>query len=666
MLTSLKRQTFKRCYVESSNVFGYRTAKEYNLPDYSKEELENRVENSNLLRLVENFRQFGHKSSRTDPLEMRTVSDIKELSLKEYGLNESDGLKYNLKGILHLNNPNNPQKGLFKATIKDIYKYLTASYCGSIGYEFSHLNNQSEQRWFQYMVESFEKPKIDKQEKLRIHSLLTKSEEFDHFMHKKFPSLKRYGLEGGESFLVSLDYLLESAASYNLDKVVLCTAHRGRLNMLTGVLQFPLSQLFHKVKGNYEFPNKYKDYFYGDVISHLAIDKELSYNQNKINISLLHNPSHLEAINPVALGHTRAHQMDLMHNSTPNCQLGDKAMCVQIHGDSAFCGQGVVMESLGISNLPHFSSGGSIHIIINNQIGYTTQAANYRSSVYSSDVGKMINCPVIHVNGDHPEQVAIATKLACDYRHKFRKDVILDLVCFRRHGHNEVDEPGFTQPSMYKKIANRLSCPVLYENKLKKENISTEELNANRVQYQAVLQKGFEDATTYVPELPQFPKWSLPVPHENQEITTGILESELVSIGNASVVCPSEHTVHPRLKKYHIQDRLDKILNKQVDWATAEAMAIGSLLKENVNVRISGQDVGRGTFSQRHFMFVDQKTEDVWIPLNMMTKEQSHLEVANSSLSEFAVMGFEFGFSWYSPNVLTIWEAQFGSMHLYR
>eukprot|EP00835_Amoeboradix_gromovi_P003247 NODE_207_length_14754_cov_0.677994.p2 type:complete len:927 gc:universal NODE_207_length_14754_cov_0.677994:611-3391(+) len=659
---SLMLRTIKRSYIEASNVFGYRTAREFELPDYSPEEHQNRIQNSNLLRLVSAFRQHGHRASEIDPLGMATAEDVKDLHLHRYGLDINDKVKYNLKGILHLGKPENKSQGLPRATIKDIYKYLRSSYCGRIGYEFCHIPNSSERRWFQFMVESLVKVKFDNNEKLRINSLLLKSELFDQFMHRKFPSLKRYGLEGAESFLVSLDYLFESACNTDVKEIVLCTAHRGRLNMLADLLNYPLDALFNKIKGNPEFPEKYKGYYLGDVISHLSIDAELKYHNKTINVSLLNNPSHLEAVNPVALGRTRARQIQMYEsNSEPDCRLGDKAMCVQVHGDAAFSGQGIIMESLGLSNLPHFSSGGSIHIIVNNQIGYTTQAANYRSSLYASDVGKMISCPVIHVNGDYPEDVALATRIAYEYRNKFRKDCILDIISYRYQGHNELDDPSFTQPSMYNRIRNRKSPPAVYRETNKIDNMV---IKQHSDEFNNKLQSAFEISSAYKPSFSISDyKWdSMSVPSSNIiSPKTGVKIETLRLVGLNSVECPSLNKVHPRLMKYHINDRIEKInQSKPLDWATCESMAIGSLLLEKIGVRISGQDVGRGTFSQRHWMLVDQETEAVWIPLNLMSSNQSKLEVANSSLSEFAVMGFEFGISWESPQRLCIWEAQFG------
>ncbi|KAJ1975780.1 hypothetical protein H4R33_006584, partial [Dimargaris cristalligena] len=371
-------------------------------------------------------------------------------------------------------------------------------------------------------------------------------------------------------------------------------------------------------------------------------------------------------------GH-KAAQLDPL-GMAPN-SLGDRVMCVQLHGDAAFTGQGVVMETLGLSNLPHFTSGGSIHIIVNNQIGYTTPALNARSTVYTSDVGKMVNAPVIHVNGDHPEAVARAASLALAYRMAYRKDVILDLLTFRRWGHNELDEPAYTQPLMYQNIRARSSVPQLYEEQLlaeptkggtgKKPIITRDGITKFRDTYFAHLTEHLKAAETYQPPpVVLRNKWKgLVVPIRMTEaVETGVDTTTLSQVGGASVNCPTDMAVHPRLQKYHIQARLQKLAaGDKIDWATAEALAFGSLLLEGHNVRLSGQDVGRGTFSQRHAMLVCQNSERVYIPINNMGgAEQGKLEVANSHLSEMAVLGFEYGMALENPNNLVLWEAQYG------
>ncbi|KAJ3115300.1 putative 2-oxoglutarate dehydrogenase E1 component DHKTD1, mitochondrial [Phlyctochytrium bullatum] len=521
------------------------------------------------------------------------------------------------------------------------------------------MPNLTERRFMNKYVESHSRGTYPAEQLKRMMSLLTKSEVFDHFMAKRFPQVKRYGLEGAEGMMVALDSLFAEASAGGIHDVILGMPHRGRLNLLTDLLQFNPTALFHKVKGNSEFPANIPGT--GDVLSHVATSVDLNYANTgrPIHVSLLHNPSHLEAVNPVAVGKARARQMYLYESgeNIDNCFIGDRVMCVQLHGDSAFTGQGVVMETLGLSNLPHFTAGGSVHIIVNNQIGYTTPAMNARSTVYTSDIGKMINAPVIHVNADYPEDVSYAVQVALAYRQRFRKDVIIDLIAYRRMGHNELDEPSFTQPLMYKTIRSRRTVPVLFEERLKKDGVVTqEEIDTLRKSYFEKLDKHLEESYTYQPVADTMKgKWSkMVLPTEAVvKLDTGVKLETLKEVGVKSV---DNHGI-----KYHVQSRKDKVTTGTgLDWATCETLAFGTLLLEGYPVRISGQDVGRGTFSQRHVMLVDQDDERTIIPLNRMQQGQKFLEIANSSLSEFAVMGFELGVSWEHPNRLCIWEAQFG------
>ncbi|CAJ0902185.1 8320_t:CDS:10 [Entrophospora sp. SA101] len=590
---------------------------------FGYQELLNRVENANLLRLVTNYRTYGHKNGDIDPLE------VAALDHRRYGLNDPNRF-YNL---------NDSKDSKKQEKLEEIINYLKKVYCGRVTYEFMHIPDASEKRWFYNVIESNYEVNLKFEQKKRIFELLVRSEVFDHFMAKKFPQVKRYGLEGGESMMVALDKLFEVS---NKVELVMCMPHRGRLNLLTDLLKFSPIRLFHKIKGNPEFPENLPAT--GDVLSHLG---KLNYCDDKLlSVSMLNNPSHLEAVNPVAMGKARAKQMDLLRFES-DCELGDKVMCIQLHGDAAFTGQGIVTESFGLSNLPHFSSGGSIHIVVNNQLGYTTPAQNARSSWYCSDIGKIINAPVIHVNGDYPEDVTRAVEVAFEYH----------LITYRRWGHNELDEPAFTQPLMYSIIRSRKSNEG-QKNLTEKENL---EFRNNYFNY---LDEQLKLSDDYKPEADALEKkWSgMVFPKESIiKLDTGISREILEKVGRISVSFPDEIVIHPRLLKFHIQSRLLKLSEgKKIDWATAESLAFGTLLLDGYNVRICGQDVGRGTFSQRHAMFVCQKTERVHIPLNNLDKNQGMLEVANSNLSELAVVGFEYGMSSESPNNLIIWEAQFG------
>ncbi|PWA01136.1 hypothetical protein BB558_002789 [Smittium angustum] len=658
---------FYRNYHENE-VYGYRVPKAQIVPSYTNQQLLNRQKNARLALFVEAFRDFGHLATNLDPLGIRKRIEPIEIDYKRYGFNDMNEI-FDLDGIIHINKSETDFSSRESATFGEILNHLKNTYSQNIGFEFMHLPDNNARIWFANHVETeSSSPKMNKEDQERIYDLLTKSEVFDHFMQKKYPQVKRYGLEGAESMMVSFDQLFRLIANSGIEHTVLCMPHRGRLNALVNLLDLPARVIFNKVQDKSEFPDPN---LAGDHASHLPADATLVYdNGNSTKVSLIPNPSNLEACNPLALGKARAKQMNIL-NKLPdsNCELGDKVICVQVHGDASFTGQGVVAESLSLSNLSHFSSGGSVHIIVDNQIGYTTPAHNARSTRYSADVGKMIDAPVIHVNGDFPEDVHRSMKFALEYRNTFKRDVIIDLITFRRWGHNELDEPSFTQPLMYQKIRSRKSVPKVYEEFLISKGIKTQqEIDADRAKWFEEYEKERLASINYVPEVTAFKgKWSsYKMPTGNEpKVLTGVDKQMLVEIGNQSVSTSPEITVHPRITKFHIQPRLNKLkTGTGIDWATAEALAFGSLMAEGHPVRISGEDVGRGTFSQRHAMLVCQKTEKVEIPLNNLPYPgASKLEVANSNLSELAVVGFECGVSWESPNSLIIWEAQFGDFN---
>lgn len=652
------------------------------MPDYTPEQLANRAKNASLLRYVDSIRLHGHRAALVDPLDKLQREPVSALDPARYGLRSSDA-PYDINGIIWYDghspsldtSTTSPVSSDLKWTLDDITSHLRDVYVGSIGYEFMHSPSKAERLWFAHLLESEDAKaraqKHSKEDKRRIWETLVKSETMDLFLQDKFPNLKRYGLEGAESMIPALDALFRTASLAGVEHILIGMPHRGRLNLLTDLLKFKPRALFHKIKGNRELPEWLGAT--GDVISHLAITSQIDTGHGELTVQLLQNPSHLEAINPVVLGKTRGKQYSLLHTSDSSCMLGDKVMCVQLHGDAAFTGQGVVMESLGLSNLPHYTSGGSVHLVVNNNIGYTTPGTISRSSLYCSDIGKMINAPVLHVNGDFPEEVARAMEIAFKYRNFFRKDIIVDLITYRRWGHNELDEPSFTQPLMYQEIRQRASVPKRYEQKLIESGIINETVaNTFRKDCVAYLQSELEQSTSYKPTSEWDPgqeksvargKWNDMVwpasSAANYHPETGVNKDTLMKVGRASVKTTDGFTMHDRLKR-HIDARLKSLeIKTGINWATAEALAFGSLMTEGYDVRISGQDVGRGTFSHRHAMLVDQKTEEVIVPLNEFLSG-GRLELANSSLSEFAVLGFEYGMSWDSPNLLPIWEAQFG------
>uniref|UniRef100_A0A0A9W5F4 Putative 2-oxoglutarate dehydrogenase E1 component DHKTD1, mitochondrial n=1 Tax=Lygus hesperus TaxID=30085 RepID=A0A0A9W5F4_LYGHE len=476
--------------------------------------------------------------------------------------------------------------------------------------------------------------------------------------------MPRYGAEGAETQMTFFQEFFRIAADTGVNEVVIVAHHRGRLNLMIGLLKMPPELLFRKLLGKSEFPDHCKTV--GDVISHLCPSSTLKIGDRKLNIQMTNVPSHLEAVCPVSLGQARALQQVLGDGDYSTQESNaDQVLNVQIHGDAAFMGQGVSHESLLMSLLPHFSVGGSVHVIVNNQLGFTTPAHYGRGTRYASDLAKVISAPVFHVNGEYPEDVIRATRIACEYQRKFRKSSFIDLNCYRRRGHNELDDPTFTNPLIYNIISNKSTIPDLYVSQLVKSGLITEkDIEDIKNEYHAQLTAALENASNFIPPDPQRQLWTgyKPAPSAITTWDTGVDKDLLTIIGLSSVRVPNDFNVHPNILKNHITSRIQRIKNEGViDWATAEALAFGSLIYNGFNVRISGQDVGRGTFSHRHAMMVDQRSDDVYIPLNHISEEQiGHLEIANSLLSEEAVLGFEYGFSNISPNTLVIWEAQFG------
>ncbi|KAF7299554.1 2-oxoglutarate dehydrogenase E1 component mitochondrial [Mycena chlorophos] len=676
--TKAFRGLTRRLYHDES--FGYRKPKEFVFPDYTPAQLKNRAENAALLRYVDSVRLHGHRAARIDPLDLIQRDEVAALDPRRYGLVD-DQKKYNVNGIVWTGSVQTTHREDMDEfwTLGQVTDHLRKIYTSSIAYEYMHSPSKTERLWFSHALESRHIAStltpLPTASKERIHSLLARSEVLDNFLQLKFPNLKRYGLEGGESMLPALDSLFSAAARAGLSSIIIGMPHRGRLNLLTDLLQYSPTALFHKIKGGAEIPEDLGAE--GDVLSHLAASPSLHYDgaSGSIQVSLLPNPSHLEAVNPVAMGKTRAKQYALLKTSPDDCNLGDKArvMCVQLHGDASFTGQGIVMEGMGLSNLPHYTSGGSVHLVVDNNIGYTTPATGARSSMYCSDVGKMIGAPVLHCNGDHPEDVVRAMELAFQYRDYFRKDIIVDLLVYRRWGHNELDLPNLTSPLMYEKISSRRSVPQLYEERLMAEGVLDPSKIADvRNSYKAELDDALVKVSSYAPAASMLQKqwagmaWpasSAAEPYPD----TGVSENTLKAIGKASVAIPNGFEIHSKLQR-HVKNRLSSIESGTgLDWSTAEALAFGSLMLEGHDIRISGQDVGRGTFRhdrfhcfQRHAMLVNQKTEGVVVPLNETLDSSGKLELANSSLSEMAVLGFEYGASWERPNLLPIWEAQFG------
>ena len=597
--------------------------------------------------LIRSYRQRGHLISKVDPLELREIEYLDELHPESYGFNKED-----YKNKIYLDGITNKDY----SNIKEILYFLKKTYCGSIGYEYMHISNPSERKWIRDRVEKDENAlQFTKNGKNAILNKLIQAEGFEKFLNTKFVGTKRFGLDGAESLIPALEQIIKIGGQFKIKEVKIGMSHRGRLNVLANVLQKSYKRIFNEFAG--EMNDDGEDTA-GDVKYHLGASSDREFDGNSVHVSLTDNPSHLEAVNPVVLGQARAKQF--FHKDKER----NKVIPILIHGDAAFAGQGIVAECFAMSGLPGHNTGGTIHIIINNQIGFTTSPRFARSSPHPSDVAKMVDAPIIHANGDDPEAVVYATRIATEFRLKFNRDVVIDLVCYRRFGHNEGDEPSFTQPLMYKKIRSHPSTTNIYGKKLINENIIIEEdLNLKIKKFKDLLDQQFKTAKDYKPKIEWFEgTWSRYKPEKGKDKrgATGVDSNILLNISNKINEVPSDSNIHKTIKKI-LEIRKKSIeQGSGIDWATAEALAFGSLLEEGYPVRLVGQDSGRGTFSQRHSVLRNQIDNSRYIPLNNISKSQKNFEIVDSFLSELAVLGFEYGYSLVAPNTLTLWEAQFG------
>ncbi len=606
--------------------------------------------NSNSIKavsLIRAYRQRGHLLSKVDPLEMRESEYLDELHPENYGFKKDDySKKIYLDGVLNKEYSN----------IKEILSVLRKIYCGNIGYEYMHISNPTERKWFRDRVEKDENAlKFTVNGKNAILNKLIQAEGFEKFLHTKYVGSKRFGLDGGESLIPALEQIIKIGGQSNIKEVKIGMSHRGRLNVLANVLQKSYKRIFNEFAG--EINNSEEDSA-GDVKYHLGASSDREFDGNVVHVSLTDNPSHLEAVNPVVLGQTRAKQF--FHKDAKR----NKVIPILIHGDAAFAGQGVVAECFAMSGLPGHNTGGTIHIIVNNQIGFTTSPRFARSSPHPSDISKMVEAPIIHVNGDDPEAVVYGSRIATEFRLKFNRDVVLDLVCYRRYGHNEGDEPSFTQPLMYNKIRSHPSTAKIYGSKLIDEALLSEnDLNNQIKKFKSLLDDQFKTAKDYKPKIEWFEgAWSSYKPKKGKDKKgiTGADTDLLRIISNKINVIPNEINVHKTINKIFENRKKTIDQGSNIDWSSAEALAFGSLLEEGFPVRFVGQDSGRGTFSQRHSVLRNQIDNTRYIPLNNISKNQKKFEIVDSFLSELAVLGFEYGYSLVEPNTLTIWEAQFG------
>jgi 2-oxoglutarate dehydrogenase E1 component len=605
------------------------------------------------LMMIRAYRMRGHLHANLDPLGLEQHKDHEELHPSSYGFDESD---YNrpifIDNVL----------GLEFATIPEMLVILRRTYCGTIGFEFMHISDPAEKAWMQERVEGPDKEiSFTNEGKRAILQKLVEAEGFEKFIDVKYTGTKRFGLDGAESMIPALEQIIKRGGALGVKEIAFGMAHRGRLNMLSQVMGKPHRAIFHEFKGGSYTPDAVEGS--GDVKYHLGASSDREFDGNSVHLSLTANPSHLEIVDPVVLGKVRAKQD----------QLSDyiervKVLPLLIHGDAAFAGQGVVAECFGLSGLRGHRTGGSIHFIVNNQIGFTTYPRYSRSSPYPSDVAKLVEAPILHVNGDDPEAVVFCAKVAIEFRQKFHKPVVIDMFCYRRFGHNEGDEPAFTQPLMYRVIRSHPSTLEIYARKLVAQGLLTEgEVDKMRSDWRVRLEAEFEAGSSYRANKADWldRRWAgLKAAEESTDDDrrgqTGVDLAKLRQLATRITSIPPGFSVHKTIQRFLDNRRNAVETGEGIDWATAESLAFASLVDEGFPIRLSGQDSERGTFSQRHSVLIDQQSEARYIPLNHIRDGQARYEVINSMLSEEAVLGFEYGYSLAEPNALTLWEAQFG------
>ena len=613
----------------------------------SENNLQNNIDSIKAVELIRAYRLRGHLLAKLDPLGLKKTEYLEELHPEYYGFKKSD-----YKREIFLNGVTNKKY----SNINEILTFLNNTYCGPIGYEYMHISNPEERIWLRKRIEEDENEiKFTKNGKEAILNKLIQAEGFEKFLATKYVGTKRFGLDGAESLIPALEQIIKIGGQSQIKEVKIGMSHRGRLNVLANVLQKSYKRIFNEFAGEF---NSSSNEGAGDVKYHLGASSNREFDGNPVHVSLTDNPSHLEAVNPVVLGQTRAKQF--FHKDTER----NKVIPILIHGDAAFAGQGIVAECFAMSGLPGHNTGGTIHIIVNNQIGFTTSPRFARSSPYPSDVAKMVDAPILHVNGDDPEAVIYATRIATEFRLKFNRDVVVDLICYRRFGHNEGDEPSFTQPLMYEKIRSHPTTLKLYGQKLTQEQIFTEEgVNQKIKTFKDLLDDQFKTAKDYKPKIEWFEgTWSRYKPEKGKDKrgVTGVDKEIIKSISDRINVIPSEINLHKTVAKVFDLRKKSIDSEKNIDWATAESLAFATLLNEGYPVRLVGQDSGRGTFSQRHSVLRNQSDNSRYIPLNHISEGQKKYEIVDSFLSELAVLGFEYGYSLVEPNTLTLWEAQFG------
>ena len=599
--------------------------------------------------IIRAHRIRGHLVADLDPLGLRDEAIHPELDPKSYGFTDED-----LDRPIFIDNV----LGLQIASMREIIDLVRRTYCGTFALQYMHISDPEQSAWLKERIEGYGKEiKFTREGRKAILNKLVEAEGFEKFLHVKYMGTKRFGLDGGEALIPALEQIIKRGGALGVKEIVIGMPHRGRLSVLANVMGKPYKAIFNEFQGGSSKPEDVDGS--GDVKYHLGASSDREFDGNNVHLSLTANPSHLEAVNPVVIGKVRAKQQ----------QLDDKnrisVLPLLLHGDAAFAGQGVVAECFGLSGLVGHKTGGTIHVVVNNQIGFTTAPHFSRSSPYPTDIALMVEAPIFHVNGDDPEAVVHAAKVATEFRQKFQKDVVIDIICYRRFGHNEGDEPMFTNPIMYKKIKKQKTTLTLYTDLLVRDGLIPEgEIEDLKTGFQSFLNDEFDAGKNYKPNKADWldGRWAHLDRNKDdyQRGQTAISEDTFDKVGAALSKLPDDFPVHKTISR--LLDNKNKMFSDGTgfDWATAEALAFGSLLTEGFPVRLSGQDATRGTFSQRHSGIINQSSEDRYYPLNHITKEQAEFEAIDSMLSEYAVLGFEYGYSLSEPNALVAWEAQFG------
>ena len=604
------------------------------------------------LMFIRAYRVRGHLEATLDPLGLQIPASHPELDPAAYGFGPADRDRpIFIDGVL----------GRETATIDEIIAIVRASYCGPIGVEFMHIQDPEQKTWIQRRIEGAPwLSATDADGKRAILQQLTEAEGFEAFCQKRFVGTKRFGLEGGEVTMPALHAIIDTAARLGTREVVIGMPHRGRLNTLVNIVKKPFTAIFSEFGGESFKPDDVQGS--GDVKYHLGTSTDIEIAGHDVHISLQPNPSHLEAVDPVVVGKVRARQ-----DEAGDTKARTSVMGILMHGDAAFAGQGLVYETLAMSQLIGYRTGGTVHVIVNNQIGFTTVPAHAYSGLYCTDIAKSVQCPILHVNGDEPEAVIFCAKLAAEFRMQFGTDFVLDIVCYRRHGHNETDEPAFTQPIMYRAIKARPTTRTMYADKLVAEGtLSAEAAKSMWDGFQSTLEDAYQAAQTYKPNKADWLEghWTgLQQPDgadERVEDSTAMSTADLKKVGAALAAPPADFDLNPKIARQLEAKRTMIESGEGIDWSTGEALAFGGLLLEGSRVRLSGEDCQRGTFSQRHAVLIDQTNQNEYVPMNNIAPDQAKIEIYNSLLSEAGVLGFEYGYTLADPKTLVLWEAQFG------